>query len=255
MKYVRKIAYLLIATLMVAAVALGMCITFSVRNVNVSYIHYGAENDEVSILRAEKTISEIKSKIAAGCQGTLISSVDEEAVKSYVGDDYVMESFEKIYPCTINVKVRERKEAYAVAFGEEYKIYDSDGNLLRIDSENINAVDSAPNVLMCGAVDEGDIKELAKLGSLFEKNFSALRSAVGELRLIREASSLAKDRYCFVLRCGLTVELRDLSSAEDKLVRAKNEFAKLTGEQKLSGKIYCYTTEDGRVIASYTKNS
>lgn len=253
MKYVRKIAFLLIATLMVASVALGMCIAFSVRNVNVSYLHYANDGEESTLL-AEAVIARVKNTILDGCQGSLISSVDEDTVKSCVGTDYVLESFEKIYPCTINVRIRERREVYAVKYGDEYKIYDSDGVLLRIDAENVNAFDGAPDVVLTGTRNEEDVKELAQLGALFEKNFSALRSAVEELKIIKEQSSLAKDRYCFVLRCGLTVELRDLVSAEDKIVRAKNEFSKLSGEQKLGGKIYCYTTEDGRVLASYTAN-
>lgn len=255
MKYIRKIAYLLIAMLMVAAVALGMCIVFSVKNVNVSYINYADENDGDGVLAAQAAIAKVKARISDGCKGSLISTVDEESVRNYVGGDYVLESFEKIYPCTVNVTIRERRETYAVAFGGGYRIYDGDGEFLRVDEANANLSDGAPDVVLSGAADDNDIKVLANLGALFEKNFSSLRSAVEELKLIKEPSSLAQDRFCFVLRCGLTVELRGLDSAEDKIVRAKNEFSKLTGEQKLSGKIYCYVTEDGRVLASYNKNA
>lgn len=253
MKYLRKIGFMFIAVIFVAVVALGTCIIFSVKNVNVSYLNYGdADGDNSS---AEDTIANVKKSIAESCRGSLITFVDEDTVRSCVGEEYVMESFEKIYPCTINVKIRERVETYAVLSGDKYNIYDSDGVFLRSDYDGyLNSVDSAPNVLLEGTDGDEDIAELAKLGEIFVNNFSALRSAVDRIVLDRAQSSFEEDVFIFHLRCGLTVEVQGKDSVAEKLSRAAREFSSLTGEQKLSGTIYCYVNGEGDVRATYKRN-
>ncbi|MDE7329499.1 MAG: hypothetical protein K2N30_00110, partial [Clostridia bacterium] len=93
MKYLRQIAVLVSSAIFVIAVAIGVCVIFSLRNVNITYVNYGRDD-------AEQTISQIKNKVLEKFEGSVISFIEKGEVESCIGDSYVMVSFEKVMPCT-----------------------------------------------------------------------------------------------------------------------------------------------------------
>lgn len=249
MKYVRQISVAIIALVLVAAIAIGTCVIFSVRNVNVSYIGYGEDGD------AENAAA-VKSSVLERFRGSLISYVDEEGVRECIAEDYALTGFEKKYPCTVNITVKVRRETFSVKDGESYKVYDGDGRFMRRSETFINSADNSPNVILEGADGDADVAAAAGVCALFAEEFSSLRSAVEVARLSKAVSSVGSDKFVFVLRCGLCVEISDYNkSAREKIAKAAEVFSRLTGEQKLGGVIYGYETQEGAIKATYNKNA
>ena len=119
MKHVRKIAIILIAAVMAVAVAISVCVIFSVKNVNVTYI---GEQTAVT-----ERVAKIKNNVLNKIRGTVISLVKESDIIESVGDEYdgkfvAVYSCEKVYPCTVNLVVKERIETYAIADAGGYKV-------------------------------------------------------------------------------------------------------------------------------------
>lgn len=258
MKYLRKISALLIAVIMLAAIAIGIGVIFSVRNVNVTLLSYSCETDSDA---ANKKIEEFKSSILKEVRGSVISSVKEERVAAALSDEsYLIESFEKVYPCTLNVTVKERLEAFAVVEEDaSYSVYDENGIILRkvsTEEEAFNRVDGAPNTYLEGVKSEEDVKSVAAVCAIFKVKFSALRSVAEKVVLYKAQSNLEKNRITFFLRCGVKLEVQDYTVLTAEKIEAGYDcFARLTGEQKLGGTIYAYTTVENQVSATYDKNA
>ena len=136
MKHLRKIGILIIAIIIAAAVAVGICVIYAVRNVNVTLLSYP---DEEANLNSE--ILAVKEEVLKKMRGRVISSISEEDVSLCLDDDYFLESFEKVYPCTINITVQQRREVFAVYDGdnENYSVYDDSGKFLRTAEDNRNS--------------------------------------------------------------------------------------------------------------------
>lgn len=256
MKHIRKIVALAIAVVLVAAVLIGLGVIFSVRNVNVTLLSYSCEQDSDD---AQNKIAEFKGKILSEVRGTVMVFVHEDEVSAAIGDgDFVLESWEKVYPCTINVTVRERREVFAVSNGDEtYSVYDETGLFLRraeTAEDAYNRVDKSPNLLIEGADNDEDIKRVADICSIFRSKFMSLRSVAEKVVLSKAQSQLERDGVTFYLRCGVSIEIFDCGVlTEEKIEAGYNEFTSLSGERKLGGKIYCYAVE-GEVQANYTQN-
>ena len=135
MKHLRKIATLIIAVIMVAAIAVGIGVIYAVRNVNVTFLSYADDNAETKILT-------VKESVLSNCRGRLISSISEEDVSSVLADDCFLESFEKVLPCTINITVQQRREVFTVFDGETYSTYDDVGKFMRTAEKNENSYDA-----------------------------------------------------------------------------------------------------------------
>lgn len=245
MKYLRKIATLIISFVLFASIAIGVGVVFAVKNVNVTLQSYTHDSGSEG---AKAQIAAYKERILDDLRGTILALVDKEDVEKSIGDaNYVLVEFEKIYPCTLNITVRERKETYAVVDNGKYVLYDDAGVCLRTvyDEESAyNPVDNAPNVLVTGVENEEDVSAVAAMGELFGEKFSALRSTVERIALVRE--QFVGDTMIFYLRCGLSVELRDYTVlTEEKMERAYAVFASLSGEKKLCGRIYCIDYGNG----------
>ena len=91
MKHLRKIGILIIAIIIAAAVAVGICVIYAVRNVNVTLLSYP---DEEANLNSE--ILAVKEEVLKKMRGRVISSISEEDVSLCLDDDYFLESFENI---------------------------------------------------------------------------------------------------------------------------------------------------------------
>ncbi len=255
MKYLRKIGILIIAVIMVAAVAVGICVVYAVRNVNVTYLSYSdGEND------ADSEIRSIKESVLQKVRGRVISSVGEEDVLSCLDDDLYLESFEKVYPCTVNIIVRQRREVYAVFDGENYSTYDDGGKFMNVSESNVNSFDGAPNVILEGTQGEDDVKAVAAVCAVFksEENFGSLRSAVEKVTLRKSQSSVSSDsdKIIFSLWCGLSIEIQDYGKyTSEKISKAYKHFCNLSSEQKLKGRIYSYADGNGELKVTYDANA
>lgn len=254
MKYLRKIVYALLAVIMVAAFVIGMGAIFAVKNVNVTLISYSYEEDSP---QAVEKIARFKTDILSKTRGTMISFVGDEAVTSAITDDgYVVEYFEKVYPCTLNVTVRERREVYVVAEGEEnFRIYDEKGVFLRkaeYEEQSYNKLDGEPNLTVKtdGAIslNAEALEKVATVCAVFEEKFTALRALLDSVTLTRTGIT-------FSFKCGVDMVVYDFEkSATEKIEACRNYFNRLSGGQKTCGTIYCTVTKDEKINVTYSAN-
>lgn len=253
MKFLRSVTVLIITVVFLAAFAIGIGVIFSVKNVNVTLLSYEyAENSE----EAKQEISSIKEGVLSVCRGNVISFVKEDEIVESIDEKYFVESVEKIYPCTINITVKQRNEVYVISKGDEFAVYDADGNYLKDAETNQNSLDGAPNVFITGAKSQEEIKTAAGLGSKFKARFGSVRSIVDTINIQSAETTFAKDKLIFILRCGIKIEIQDYNDAAvEKIDEAYREFDKLTGEQKLKGTIYCLRDKDGNITRTYNANA
>ncbi|MDE6667329.1 MAG: hypothetical protein K2K38_03150 [Clostridia bacterium] len=262
MKHLRKIGILIIAIIMVAAIAVGICVVYAVRNVNVTFSSY-SDDEETSTSK----IIAIKEKVLEKVRGRVISSISEEDVSSCLDDDYgdyYLESFEKVYPCTINITVQQRREVFAVYDGEKYSVYDDSGKFLRVSESNVNSCDPAPNLIIEGVNSEDEIKEVASICSVFKTSFKdpesqgALRKVVEKVTLKKSQTSISvdSDRIIFSLWCGLSIEIQDYQKyTVEKISKAYKRFCSLSQEEQLKGRIYSFEYEGEEIKVEYNANA
>lgn len=252
MKYLGKIGAVIIAVLMATAIAVGIGVIYAVRNVNVTLLSYDGTDYEN---RTE--IAAVKNSVLEKCRGKVISSVSEDEVVACIDDGYVLESFIKVYPCTVNIIVRQRRETFAVYNGTEYTTYDENGKFMRTTGENSNDRDGAPNLILEGTENGAEIEELAQICSMYRsrENFNSLRASVERIEIVKSKSSIVtdSDRLKIYMWCGLMLEIQDYKQhTEEKISKAYKCFAALSGEQKLTGTIYAIFLESsGEVEARY----
>ena len=240
MKYIRKIAVLFICVVMLASVAIGVGVIFAVRNVNVTMYSYTCKTDN----EAQAKIAEFKNAILKNVKGKLISSVTEEKVKSALSDGnyfYVAE-FKKVYPCTLNVTIKEHKEVfYCADVGGAYTVYDESGSPLRV-AENEEATinpDGIPNLLVEGAAPADMLQYSAKLAAAC----AAFENAFGSLRSVCNKAVLSIHLRLTVLDFGFY--------ANEKISAGLACFNGLSADKKQCGEIYCYRTAEGALSSTY----
>lgn len=253
MKYVRKIVTLLISVILAAAIVVGTGVIFAVKNVNVTLFSYSYEEDSAE---AKQQISEFKTLISDKVRGKLIGFVKEsDFAVALEGSKYVVDGCEKVYPCTLNVTVKERRETFAVRSGESFEVYDEHGVYVRTaptKEQSYNVADGLPNVFIEGADSPAEIKAVANVSKIFKTYFTSLRTVTEKVVLSEAASQLATDNIAFYLRCGTVIEIRDYNVlTAEKISAAYAKFTSLSGEKKLGGTIYARVSS-GAVIADYT---
>jgi len=245
MKHIRKIVALLIGVVFFAAIVISIGMIFAVKNINVTMLTYSDDCTE-SYIDAKSSLKSIK--------GQSILFVRSADLSDALGDsNYALESYEKKYPCTINVVLKERLELFAVSVGGQYSMYDSDGKFLRKDIENRNINDNSPNVELTGIAVE-EVEDVAKVAMMFKKKFNSLRSVVTSINV--DNNPLIENytaKIIFNLRCGLKIELDNYTEyTDEKLDTAYLKFCTLTDRQKLSGTLRSYNLADGEVNAVYS---
>lgn len=255
MKYLRKIIWLVIAVTLLAAVIIGVGVIFSVKNVNVTLKSYSYSAwDEMTEEReseARAEIDAIKNIVIKKYGGKLISYVDNDELAASLSDTlYILESCEKVYPCTLNITVKERREVFYISDGTEtFSTYDSLGVLMRSglkEEDAVNNIDKAPNIFITGVTSDAQIKSIANIASVFAEKFSSLRSIVKRIELQARQGNMI-----FRLRCGIVVHVTDyVVVTEAKIHAVYNKFMSLSGEEKLSGTIVVNVrASDGAVVA------
>lgn len=247
MKYLRKIAALVIGIVFFTALVISIGMIFAVRNINVTLISYSEDCSE-SYAEAKRSLSVFK--------GESILFVNTNDVAEAVENScYSLSSCKKKYPCTINVVLKERLETFAVYSDEQYSMYDSDGKYLRKDLENKNVTDGSPNVLLSGSAVE-NIASVARATDVFKDTFKSLRSVVKSVSLdINPNVEGYTEKLFFNLHCGLKIQIDNYTEyTAEKMQKAYEKFVTLTDREKLKGVIRGYKLggEDGVINADYT---
>ena len=247
MKYIRKAIVLILAAVFIAAVAIGLSVIFAVRNINVFRIDYqradGAPSEEF-----ERALSSVQYSLSE-FEGKAIAGVDEEDIAEAVNASGYAEfvSCEKIYPCTINVTVRERVEIFAVPSedGLTWSVLDRDCRFISSKRSNANNLDGSPNVLLEN-IPEEDYQTVAGLAELFEEKFSSVRAFAESITMVPAALQVETDSLCIKLRCGLTLEIRDYKNSPlEKAEALCTAFESMPDYLKLSGSMYCMASAGG----------
>lgn len=245
MKYVKKIAALVIGIAFFAAVIICIGRIFAVRNVNVTLVTYSEDSTE-SYNNAKTALKRFKGE-------SIIFLRSSDVSETFEGSNFTLTSCSKKYPCTINIVLKERLETFAVSVGGQYSMYDDEGKFLRKHTENENINDGSPNVEISG-VTADEIEEVAKVAAAFKSEFKSLRSIVCGITL--DSDSAIEDyteKLIFKLRCGLKIELDNYAEyTEEKIGAAYAEFSRLTDGEKLNGTLRSYHRLDGEIKTAYT---
>ncbi|MCD8372561.1 MAG: hypothetical protein LUD27_04605 [Clostridia bacterium] len=241
MKYIRRAIVIMLAAVFVAAAAIGVSVIFAVRNINVAVISYSSSAGESQ--NFSDSVSKVKTQLSS-LTGSNLLGVDEDDISSLIPEDGYARfvSAEKVYPCTVNVTVEERVEAFAVLSEDgSYLVYDYNGEYIATKTENINNLDSCPNVLVSA---DGFMAEAVEIASLFKEEFSALRSVVETLNVVKSESGVIAE---FGLYCGTTLRLVGLGEYDtQKLSALHAAFNSLSDCDKAEGTLSCYTNSNGQ---------
>ena len=260
MKYIRKGIALILIVVFIAAVAIGLGVIFAVRNVNVCAVGYsyedGQSSDEftMAVASISNSLSSLKGKSMIG--------VDEDDVVAIVEENGYAEfvSVEKVYPCTLNVTVKEKLEVYAVYDQDSasYSVYDGSFSYITSKSTNVNNLDGAPNVLI-SAIAEEDYEYVALVAEVIEENLSTLRVVAEEFSWYEydgSTSDESKDVLTVTLRCGLTLELFNYrENTVAKVERLCDVFSELEEDLKLGGTLTCRQSSSGEFVVIKPDNS
>lgn len=238
MKHTRKLMAVGLAIVFCIAIVIGTGIILSVRNVNVTYIDYSGRYTEVEYAEARENLNKLK--------GSGLLFIDDEDVFGKVTATEVLavESYEKKFPCTVNVVIRERVECFTYKTENGYTVYDDYGKEVRsVDTEEapLNTLDGCPNVVLdCVS---GQVEELATVCRYFEENFGALRRLV---------SSVSAKKYLelqiatITLRSGVTISISEWRTAtEQKIKKAYETYSALNDYQRAGGTITVIEGRDG----------
>ena len=153
MKYIRKAIALVLIAVFIAAVAIGLSVIFAVRNVNVCTVDYATGSDCDGTDEFSEAVASVKAGLS-DFEGKTITSVRDDDIAAVVNASGYAEfvSAERIYPCTINVTVRERVEVFAVPAddGTYYTMLDGNCSAIATKQSNANNIDGSPNVVLFG---------------------------------------------------------------------------------------------------------
>ena len=260
MKYIRKGIALILIVVFIAAVVIGLGVIFAVRNINICAIGYsneeGQSSDEFSMAVASisNSLSSLKGESMIGVnEDDVVSIVEENGYAEFV-------SVEKVYPCTLNVTVKEKLEVYAVYDRDEasYSVYDGSFSYITKKSNNVNNLDGASNVLI-SEIAEDDYEYVMLVADVIEKNLSSLRVVVEEFSWYEyngSTSDASIDVLTVTLRCGLTLEL--FNYREDTVAKAErlcDVFSELDENLKLGGTLTCRQSSLGELVIIKPDNS
>ena len=251
MKYLRKIAALLIGVVFFAALVICVGKIFAIKNINVTLITYADEEEYTeSYERAKNTLGTFKGE-------SILFLDSDDVIDAVSGSNYTVTSCEKKYPCTVNVVLVERLETYAVVVGGLYSMYDNNGKYLRSNLENYNVNDGTPNVELTGIAVE-NIPAITEIAKSFKETFGSLRSIVSSISLDTKPDIEGyTEKLYFNLRCGLKIQFDNYAEyTEEKINEAYKKYCTLSDRQKLSGTLRSYRIggEEGIINADYSSN-
>lgn len=236
MKYLRKVMAAGLVIVFLIALVIGTGVMLSVRNVNVSFIE-SSGNCREEYETTRRNLNNLK--------GSGLLFVNKEDIYSKVSSIEALSvvSYEKKFPCTIDIVIRERVECFAIKKEGGYDVYDEKGVYLRSGADSgeipLNAVDGCPDILL-NAV-ESQTEKIATLMGYFKNEFGSLR------RLVESVSTeryLELSIFSITLRSGLKISLSEWGvQPEAKIKKAYEVYTSLSESQRVSGTI---TVADGR---------
>ena len=241
MKYVRKITALVLAIIFCAAIVIGLGVIYSVKNVNVEFIGYtGKESVGLEFENTKKNLEKLK--------GTGILFISEGDLTDKISDSSVLavESYERVYPCSVNVKIKERVECFIVQSSADVaSVYDEDGVFMYTarteGGEYLNQSDFSPNISVNtgdGYLTSQDYKSVAALSKEIKSSFGALRKLVDSVTVYVSLNT-ANIKF----RSGISIVVSDWqSNAKNKIERAFAVYNSLSDKQRTCGRI---TVKDG----------
>ncbi|MDE6557713.1 MAG: hypothetical protein K2K39_01255 [Clostridia bacterium] len=235
MKYVRKVMAAGLAIVFLIALVIGTGIILSVRNVNVTFVDYsGRYEEDFNATRAE--LNKLKGS------GLLFINDGDVYGKVTSSQKLAIVSYEKKFPCTVNVTVRERVECFTVKTADGYAVYDDYGKLIRTPADDTTeplAWDGCPNVTLEAQPER--YEDVAKMCRHFSERFGSLR---------RMVESVTADKFLGVevaylkLRTGLTIALNEWTeNTEAKIEEAYKTYCTLSDRQRITGRM---TVVDGK---------
>ena len=245
MKYIRKVMAIGLAIIFLIALVIGTGIILSVRNVNVTYIDSSGKRSE----QYEVTRNNLNKLKGSG----LLFIDDNDVAEKISSPEYIaVESYEKKFPCTVDVVLRERVETFACKNEIGYSVYDEKGKLIKTTVDDFapaNEIDGCPDIIV-EAEQPDQIESIAAMCGYFGDNFGSLR------RLVQ---SVAANRYLDIkiatitLRTGLTISLSEWqSSTEQKIRRAYEIYARLDDAERIKGSITVVDGTDAGPVARYS---
>lgn len=240
MKYIRKVTALVLAIIFCAAIVIGLGVIFSVKNVNVEFIDYTGQHNE----EFERTRKNLNSLVGSG-----MLFISDDDVESKLSDERVIavESYERIYPCTVNVVLKERIECFASVSDGIVYVYDEDGAFMRTErgeGDYLNPSDSSPDIIVsgekAGTLTAEEYKSVGVLLNNFKYSFGSLRKLVKSVVVYPSVNSAN-----VYLRSGISIVVSDWDkNAREKMAAVYDCYRSLSDAQKIDagGKI---TVADG----------
>ena len=171
--------------------------------------------------------------------------VDEnDALEGVDGGEYKLVSFEKVYPCTVNVTLEQRVAVFSATVDGKTSTYDIDGRFLKQENKD-------GTVEILGAVNGQDIPVIAAVCKSFKSQFNGLLSTVESVKVEPDVEF---ETLVFNLRGGFKIDIvKYRQKTEAKCERAAKEFLALRDVKKLAGRLHCFERADGTVVAEYNE--
>lgn len=238
MKYIRKVMAAGLAIVFLIALVIGAGVILSVRNVNVSFIEYSGEYSE-EYAQTRSNFNKLKgSGLLFIDDGDVYGKVEHKEI-------FAVESYEKKFPCTVNIVLRERIETFTVKNSSDYSVYDERGKHIRnTESQPLNTVDRCPNILLeCG---ESETEEVAALCEEIKNNFFKEEEPKALRRLVKSVKT--DERLGFIdvtLNSGLVISVYDWKiSGAQKIKKAYEKYESLNEYQRICGTITVTSGKD-----------
>lgn len=234
MNYIRKVVALILTLVFCAALVVGAGVALSIKNVNVEYIYYTTGGDEDY---------EYSTRQLNTLKGTNLLFLEEQDIMRCIGTKgtICVASYEKVFPCTLNVVLKERRETFARQNDNGlYAVYDEDGTFIRGSAQNINENDLCPNVLL--DVSDDNFSAAVEMSLLFKNYFGSLRNLVKKVTVANDIIT-DTENITFSLYCGVEIEISDFAVfSDEKMSSCYRVFSSLSDDSKLRGSVLCVCT-------------
>lgn len=242
--------------LLLAVVAAGLNIVFTVTLVDTQFSLI-SETGRREAEELKETLGAFRGRSTTFLK---LSSI-EEKVKEY--PCLRLDSVRKKYPSTVEVKISERKQTFAVSTEEGYAILDDEGKYLYT-GENVNRA-GGENIELVGFSGWTFERDQVAKGTLSEELFTVLgvfTEALGELRAsvlsvsVREIG--IETLFVLQMREGIVIELEDptvlpAEKAHAALYHERGGYFAREDEDLVRGTITVVSSE-GEIFVDYNKD-
>lgn len=254
MKYVRKTVAIILIILFVIALAISAAVATMIKNVNVCYNQGTGEG----LSAYNQTLAKLEA-----LKGGNMFLLGDDDVYSCVTDSSKINliSYEKIYPCTLNIVISERVETFYSYSDDMFYVYDEDGVLMYSSAEYTGTeedgyvlnqtADNSPDVMITYGITQAERTFIADSCATFKQNFGSLRALV---KSVYREKTPEYENLVFLLRSGLEIEISNCDElVEEKIVQACAHYETLSDGQKTSGQLRVYTQEnsEGTIKSDY----